>query len=286
MTVSIGINDLRHLVALCGNVVGASALAQMILASASGQGVKDWPSDIPIGSRSAIREILIRCEVIEPHSNNCFKINGAALNALPSITHDLLLAANLCKNNRYDYIDQVSLVWTLPADLVDPSIDTLPLAPNMIESLIMSLIRSANYSLTILTPFFDPVAADAVGTALAGSLKRGCKVLFATQELDVPNSSNVAGVKKLLSIAHKHTAPLDNCHIVSARKEWSKRLLHAKIIVADHNRAYLGTANLTWAGLQKHFEIGIEIQGTEAQQIEELALWVCDRCSIEYNNSI
>jgi len=45
---------------------------------------------------------------------------------------------------------------------------------------------------------------------------------------------------------------------------------HAKFCVADGQRAYVGSANLTGPGLSEHLELGLLVHGQIAKQIEEM----------------
>jgi len=47
-------------------------------------------------------------------------------------------------------------------------------------------------------------------------------------------------------------------------------LLHAKVIVADRERAVIGSANLTWGGLVRNHEVGVLIEGSEVWEIARL----------------
>jgi len=42
--------------------------------------------------------------------------------------------------------------------------------------------------------------------------------------------------------------------------------------VADGERAYVGSANLTSAGFGRHVELGVEIEGAEVQELSRLLL--------------
>lgn len=44
-------------------------------------------------------------------------------------------------------------------------------------------------------------------------------------------------------------------------------LMHAKFIVADRRRGYLGTANLTSQGMRHHIEVGVELSEAQASQL-------------------
>lgn len=47
-------------------------------------------------------------------------------------------------------------------------------------------------------------------------------------------------------------------------------LLHAKVVLADRERAVIGSANLTWGGLVGNHEVGVLIEGPEAWEIARL----------------
>ena len=46
-------------------------------------------------------------------------------------------------------------------------------------------------------------------------------------------------------------------------------LVHAKVVIADHNRAYLGSANLSNNGLVHSIEMGVMLQGAAAKHLSE-----------------
>jgi cardiolipin synthase len=43
-------------------------------------------------------------------------------------------------------------------------------------------------------------------------------------------------------------------------------VLHAKIIVSDRKKVLMGSANLTYSGMLKNYEMGLEIENTEISQ--------------------
>lgn len=47
-------------------------------------------------------------------------------------------------------------------------------------------------------------------------------------------------------------------------------LMHAKFVIADRARGYLGTANLTSYGLEQHMEVGVGLSETQAEDLVEL----------------
>jgi len=49
-----------------------------------------------------------------------------------------------------------------------------------------------------------------------------------------------------------------------------EKTLHAKVIVADRDRAVIGSANFSWGGLSGNYEIGVLIQGRDAYTLSKL----------------
>lgn len=47
--------------------------------------------------------------------------------------------------------------------------------------------------------------------------------------------------------------------------------MHAKALVADRNRALIGSANFTWSGLQGNLEVGLLVEGEVAADL--VAMW-------------
>lgn len=44
-------------------------------------------------------------------------------------------------------------------------------------------------------------------------------------------------------------------------------VMHAKVIVADRQRALVGSANFTWSGFSNNLELGLRIEGTAAESL-------------------
>ena len=47
--------------------------------------------------------------------------------------------------------------------------------------------------------------------------------------------------------------------------------LHAKAIIADEERAIIGSANLSWHGLVSNYELAVLVEGTDVQQLAATA---------------
>lgn len=129
-------------------------------------------------------------------------------------------------------------------------------------TILRRMLSGAEHEIIIASPFFDPGFKNFSGI-LESAIERGCQLLILTRELSDPESFNS---KALNEIASKYQNR-DNCQIVS----WEKKKLgiHLKSMVVDSEKAYIGSANFTKGGISEHVELGIYIEGSQAEKIQE-----------------
>jgi phosphatidylserine/phosphatidylglycerophosphate/cardiolipin synthase-like enzyme len=136
-----------------------------------------------------------------------------------------------------------------------------------------TLIAQAEDHLVLAAPFMQPgegLNQEPLMGALAAALKRGVIVDFASTRisLDTLNREKLRKVAKRYIRFFQPAANYDDAN---------KLGLHAKFCVADGQRAYIGSANLTKPGLQEHFEMGVLVQGDAALQVNVLWRYLIDR---------
>ena len=151
----------------------------------------------------------------------------------------------------------IDIVWTGPAH------GTLPVRST--REVLIELVRAADVSLVLLS--FAAYKNDMILTELAGALNRGVAVWIITEsETDAPTAfASLAGK------VHVYTWPLE------LRPDVGKKVavLHAKGVIADDQRAFITSANLTAAALDKNIELGLLVTGGDVPrdlslQIREL----------------
>jgi len=127
------------------------------------------------------------------------------------------------------------------------------------------LVSQAQQSLVIAAPFFQPAQGldgGPLAEALHAALRRGVAVDVAS----TGSSLLSLDISSLRSIARGHLRffqPLANI-------EDEQRLgSHAKFCIADSEHVYLGSANLTGAGLAGNLEMGFLVHGELARQVEQ-----------------
>lgn len=122
------------------------------------------------------------------------------------------------------------------------------------------MLRSAGREIQIAIYRVD-VSALSLLDILEQAARRGVQILII---LSAVNEQPESIRRKLL-----HPGGLPGVRVVDFRSEEGD-LLHAKAIVVDRQRAILGSANLTWGGLVRNYEIGILLEGPEAWEIARL----------------
>ncbi len=48
------------------------------------------------------------------------------------------------------------------------------------------------------------------------------------------------------------------------------KILHAKVVIANRQRSYVGSSNFTWGGMSKNYEVGIMVGEKESYMLSKL----------------
>lgn len=153
-------------------------------------------------------------------------------------------------------------VWTPVATI--PDFRTLTQVAARIRQTagtVFSLIERASTELWIVTPFLDPASVQFLTAPLASALGRGVVVRILTSEV------NRHLAMELLDGLHSEEGQLRLWFADDALTELG---MHAKAVVCDRRRAYLGSANLTSYGMKKHFELGALLEGPSVEILASL----------------
>lgn len=136
----------------------------------------------------------------------------------------------------------------------DEDID-LSLSLDGLTVAVLDLLRTAQEEVVILSPFFTPEVLDQLGPPLEASAGRGVTIRIITRSLtygDEP-TGNRQFLRRLLS---EETVAAQT-HLYEYVDSGYDATIHAKLIMVDDERAYLGTANMTHRGLIENLELGI-----------------------------
>jgi phosphatidylserine/phosphatidylglycerophosphate/cardiolipin synthase-like enzyme len=128
-----------------------------------------------------------------------------------------------------------------------------------------SLISGVQHHIILINPFWSLIGIHTL-------LRRVTRASFAGVEMVILTQPKIA-----LSVEERHCLQqlLDamksrgaQCTVLTPVYAGSNTpLLHAKALVVDHQRAYLGSANITGNGMDFSVELGLEFEGELARQL-------------------
>lgn len=134
----------------------------------------------------------------------------------------------------------------------DPALDSGMFEP--LHGNLLDLIRSADDELVLMSPYLSEQAYNRLRPALHTAADNGAVVTLITRSLtygdDEYNRQFVHAVRD-----DDNLAPHTTYYEYINHETWTT--FHAKIVIADGERAYLGTANLTHRGLGDNLELGV-----------------------------
>lgn len=152
-------------------------------------------------------------------------------------------------------------VATVPSSICAPQ----KLRRETAETLV-SLIARGQRRVRVAAPFADEWAADLLTVPLAAATARGAQV-----EVYVPGSSGPAhrpGFAGKLRHAVSAEGRRDILRVIhpDPAGPWP----HLKVVTVDGSYAYVGSANLTAAGMGSNLEIGVLVSGSDVSVLDAL----------------
>ena len=136
------------------------------------------------------------------------------------------------------------------------------LAPHMpampaIRDVLHNLIESATHEVLLCAPYMDVEGMGMLREALRAAAARGVRLTVLTHHLDDPQSPNARAVARLRSDIPAVEAVHIPTLLVTADGSPAPLLVHAKLLIVDQHTAWIGSANLTRAGLLSNLEFGV-----------------------------
>ena len=138
---------------------------------------------------------------------------------------------------------------------------------------LLDLIQRAESELVILNPFFSRKGYDQIGAPISDATARGVDVTIITKSLTYGDSDQNQTVLRRLFREDK-TVPanltLYEYVLDEDPNDDHPPTIHAKLTIADGERAYLGTANMTHRGLVENFELGVIFRDDTVETLQRL----------------
>lgn len=142
------------------------------------------------------------------------------------------------------------LVATIPYG--DRALDAEMFAP--LHGNLLKLIRSAEDRLVLMSPFLSERAYERLRPALHTAAANGAYISLITNALTYGDDDFNRDCARSMLNDDRLRAQTSVYEYVDD-ETWTT--FHAKIVIADDERAYLGTANLTHRGLGDNLELGV-----------------------------
>jgi phosphatidylserine/phosphatidylglycerophosphate/cardiolipin synthase-like enzyme len=131
----------------------------------------------------------------------------------------------------------------------------------MTAETMIGLIVGARVSLRIFSPFLDARGLDVLGVALAAATRRGVRTSIGYARRG--NRDNAID-----QLQQRIRASGEPKQLQTVAMEGDRPFPHLKLIAADGERAYIGSANLTWPALTSNAEVGALVDGEPVRVLE------------------
>lgn len=149
-------------------------------------------------------------------------------------------------------------VATLPGEL-RPLLRPPPLRQT--AGVLLDLIDHATQEIRLAAPFVDADAVGFLADALLGAARRS---------VDLAVITSLGQGVHFVELGRRWSADPNargRLRVTEVQTHLSSLGSHAKVIVVDSRRGYVGSANLTAAGLGRHVEIGVELAGPQVAEL-------------------
>ena len=173
-----------------------------------------------------------------------------------------------------------TVVGTIPEYFYDATEDAIPpINHGSLEAEVTRIARSARERLDICVPYVSHSGVDILTAGLTPDSRKGLEVRVLTLATSQYSEQNKPGVIRLIKKFRQAGAtvevrsPTDG----EAKRTGAVAVMHAKILVADQKRGYLGTANISRAAFLRGFEVGMIVEGRLAKNLCHLNDWVFTR---------
>ncbi len=173
-----------------------------------------------------------------------------------------------------DSFAPVSVPTWFPVATLPPEVRGLLRPPPFRQTggVMLGLIDRAAEDLVLAAPFIDGGAVEFLRQSMVGAMRRGVSAHVMTSK------GRGALLQPLVDDALQD--PACRMTVTELESVISSLGSHAKVLLVDRSEAYVGSANLTVAGLARHVEIGVELSGPQVDDLVRLftALERTGRC--------
>ena len=156
---------------------------------------------------------------------------------------------------------RVFCTWTyrsgLPPALRDQVAD--------LDQLLRDLSLSARISILLVSPYLGAAGLRGMKGALAVAAEAGAWITVITAPLDDNEMRNRRAIHELQDGEDGGLIARRLRVLVPAPT--FEQLIHAKLVVVDRQRGYIGSANLSWHGMESNLELGVCFEPNQAAAV-------------------
>lgn len=131
----------------------------------------------------------------------------------------------------------------------------------------LGIVRCARRRVVVMTPFLDAKGAVWL-TQMIGQAPAGVAVTLVLRGLEDPARADAVGYGSIRAWLAERDVRVMNYGLL--RPSGGRESFHAKVILADHGPAYVGSANVTGWSLDYSMELGVVLDGQAAGEIAEV----------------
>lgn len=134
-----------------------------------------------------------------------------------------------------------------------------------LDHLLRKLIASAEFRVTLLSPFWSRHGITAMADSLSVAAERGALI-----RLIVDAGIETEALRDCLKVftTYPNHPVVRRLRILRGTNLFT--FIHAKVVLIDGKRGYLGSANFTAGGLERNFELGLDLGETQSTALEQL----------------
>lgn len=183
---------------------------------------------------------------------------------------------------------EIEPLVTFPDDPAFADVAPATFGMDQLMSALASEIKTTNDSIVLMAPFFEGSGFKRLREVLADALERGVELTIITRYLVDRDSHNREVINTFVRYLANNRGVADQVQTVdytvwddsvpaSDRTQDGARpmfTLHAKVMLFDHDTAYVGSANVTDYGFDRYLELGVLLHGHIAGQYRDLCEFV------------
>lgn len=171
--------------------------------------------------------------------------------------------------------EEFELVCTLPdADPQFSNYHPIDFGLNQITSRLLELCGEASRRIILFSPFIESEGIEWLVPGLRAAIQRGISVYFISGDL-ADGSPNSHALDSLIATDRGQNPGslriFDYYEPSDAEESYPKYTLHAKLLLVDRERAYMGSANFTENAFTRYLETGVILEGDQVGGLTDLA---------------